>query len=201
MKKIIFLISISLFSFFKGAAQTDFPALKQKFLDYRKADQQDSALFIARKMNTLALKEQTDTSFWYALSMRYQGNPHDTWGNTDSTLFYWKKSMELFEKYHTESQDYLVGLRYLGDLNRRLDKIDEAKSYYIKVLAIDEKNKSVNDSEIIKITTALGNLYSDLDSFLLAEFYYKTSLTKKLNSFGQKSKEYAIGLNNLGYFQ
>ena len=129
MKKIIFLISISLFSFFKGAAQTDFPALKQQFLDYRKADQQDSALFIARKMNTLALKEETDTSFWYALSMRYQGNPHETWGNTDSTLFYWKKSVELFEKYHTDNPDYASGLNNLGNLFRSMGDYKAAEPY------------------------------------------------------------------------
>ncbi len=75
-------------------AQTDFPALKQQFIDYRKAKQQDSALYVARKMNRLALKQQTDTSYWYALSMRHMGNPHDAWGNTDSTIYYWSRSVE-----------------------------------------------------------------------------------------------------------
>ena len=96
------------------SAQTDFPALKQQFLDYRKADKQDSAMYIARKMNRLALKELSDSSYWYALSLRYQGNPHDTWGNKDSTIFYWQKSVELFEKYHSESIDFASSLNNLG---------------------------------------------------------------------------------------
>ena len=48
---IFILVSINL------NAQSDFPDLKRQFLDYRKADKQDSALFIARKMNKLAQKE------------------------------------------------------------------------------------------------------------------------------------------------
>jgi hypothetical protein len=116
----MFLRKLIIIIFFWGSlftkAQTDFPALKQQFLDYRKADKQDSALYIAKKINQLALKEQTDTSYWYALSMRYQGNPYETWGNTDSTIFYWRKSVELFKKYHPESPDYAASLNSLGVL-------------------------------------------------------------------------------------
>lgn len=42
---------------FNSFSQTDFPALQNQFLDYRKVEKQDSALFIARKMNKLAQKE------------------------------------------------------------------------------------------------------------------------------------------------
>jgi len=42
---------------FNSFVQTDFLALKQQFLDYRKAEKQDSALFFARKINKLAQKE------------------------------------------------------------------------------------------------------------------------------------------------
>ncbi|MDA9161957.1 hypothetical protein N9O13_06175, partial [Crocinitomicaceae bacterium] len=102
MKPILLILTLILTSF-SLQGQTYFPGMKQQYLDYRKADLQDSALFIARKMNHLALKEQSDTSYWYALSMRYQGNPHYTWGNRDSTIFYWKTSMSLFEKHHPNS--------------------------------------------------------------------------------------------------
>jgi hypothetical protein len=94
MKKLIPLVfAFLLLAIGKSKAQSDFHALKQQFLNYREADKQDSALFIARKMNQLALEEETDTSYWYALSMRYQGNPHETWGNKDSVLHYWQKSV------------------------------------------------------------------------------------------------------------
>ena len=63
---IFILVSINL------NAQSDFPDLKRQFLDYRKADKQDSALFIARKMNKLAQKEilnkyPTDREKWPVL--------------------------------------------------------------------------------------------------------------------------------------
>ena len=58
MKPILLIITLLLTSF-SLQAQTDFPAMKQHFIDYRKADHQDSALYIARKMNQLALQEQS----------------------------------------------------------------------------------------------------------------------------------------------
>ena len=76
--------------------QTDFPALKQQFLDYRNTNKQDSALYIARKMNQLALKEKTDTSYWYALSLRYSGNLHYNNQNIDSANYFWIKSLRFF---------------------------------------------------------------------------------------------------------
>ena len=89
MKPILLIITLLLTSL-SLQAQTDFPAMKQQFLDYRKVDNQDSALYIAQKMNQLALEEQSDTSYWYALSMRYQGNPYYAMKKVDTALYYWK---------------------------------------------------------------------------------------------------------------
>ena len=103
MKPILLILTLLVTSF-SLQAQTDFPEMKQQFIDYRKANNQDSALYIARKMNELALKEQSDTSYWYALSMGYQGYPYYTWGNVDSTFHFWKKSTILFENNHRAVQ-------------------------------------------------------------------------------------------------
>ena len=91
-------ITIVLFSVLQSHSQTDFNAFKEQYIDYRKSSLQDSALLVARKMNKSALAEQGDTSYWYALSMRYLGNPHDAKGNTDSALYFWEISAELFKK-------------------------------------------------------------------------------------------------------
>lgn len=157
MRIIIVLAIISLGIIPNVYAQTDFPALKQQFLDYRKADNQDSALFIARKMNSLSLAEQSDTSYWYALSMRYQGNIYDTWEDKDSTFFYWIKSVELFDRLSPNySSDYLVGLANLGFLYQFYDSNNLADSILSLALIQCEHKSSESDSKCYDIIESLA---------------------------------------------
>jgi tetratricopeptide (TPR) repeat protein len=197
IKQLFFFFAfLSLFS--SVSAQTDFPALKQQFLDYRKADKQDSALFIARKMNQLALKEQTDTSYWYALSMRYMGNPHDTWGNTDSTIFFWYKSVELFEKYHPTNPDFANSLNNLGVLYYKIGDYKAAEPYYKQALEIRKKALGEEHPDYASSLNNLRILYIDMGDYKAAEPYYKQALEIKKKALGEEHPDYASSLNNLG---
>ena len=180
-------------------AQTDFPALKQQFLDYRKADKQDSALLIARKMNELSLQEQTDTSYWFALSFRYLGNPHNTWGNKDSTISYWKQSIDLFEKYHQKDPDYIIGLNSLGNYYKEIRDYKTAETYYKSALNLRKKLLGENHSDYASSINNLGFLYKEMGDFKSAEPLYKIHLEIKKNNFGEEHPEYAVSLNNLGF--
>ena len=179
-------------------AQTDFPALKQQFLDYRKANNQDSALFIARKMNQLALKEQTDSSYWYALSWRYIGNPHYTWGNTDSTIFYWRKSLKLFEKYHSNSSDYASSLNSLGILYRDLDDYKTAEPFLKQALEIRKQVLGEEHPEYASSLNNLGNLFWKMGNYKAAEPYYKQALEIKKKALGEEHLDYANSVYSLG---
>jgi CHAT domain-containing protein/uncharacterized protein HemY len=138
VKKTLYLL---LFLKFTGVhSQTDFPSLKQQFLEYRKADKQDSALFIARKMSNLAVKEQTDSSYWYALSLRYQGNVYETKENNDSTLGYWLKALNHFEKYHALTDDHATSLNLLGTYHRKIGLYKTAEEFYLKSAEIRRRN-------------------------------------------------------------
>jgi hypothetical protein len=130
-----------LMQIFSSFAQTDFAALKQQFLDYRKADKQDSALFIARKMNQLALKEQTDTSYWYALSMRYMGNPHD---NSEIQSFN-------FLAIYPKCMDTII---YVWDPEERIPKYWDDINYSKKILL--EASIKSGCNELIVGKTYLG---------------------------------------------
>ena len=190
---IFILVSINL------NAQSDFPDLKRQFLDYRKADKQDSALFIARKMNQLALLEQTDTSYWFALSFKYLGNPHNTWGNKDSTISYWKQSIDLFEKYHQKDPDYIIGLNSLGNYYKEIRDYKTAETYYKSALNLRKKLLGENHSDYASSIYNLGFLYKEMGDFKSAEPLYKIHLEIKKNNFGEMHPEYAVSLNNLGF--
>ena len=202
--KAILLIKMRYFTFFflmlvfNSFSQTDFPALKQQFLDYRKADKQDSALLIARQMNTLALWEQTDSSYWHALSLRYVGNVYYSNGNYDSTTFYWVKSVMLFNKYHLNHPDYGLILNSLGVLYRTLDDYKESEFYLSQSLMFRKKTLGEKHPEYAGVLNNLGNLYSDVGDYKAAEDYYKQALAIKKTALGENHAEFAGVLNNLG---
>jgi tetratricopeptide (TPR) repeat protein/CHAT domain-containing protein len=164
-------------------AQTNFPSLKQQFLDFRKADNQDSALFTARMMNQLALKEQSDTSYWYALSLRYIGNPFETEGNNDSTLFYWLKSLHCFEKYHEYSDDHAIGYSSLGNYYRKLGQYKIAEDYYLKAKEIRIK-QGTNSTRYALALNNLSVLYNAMG-------YYDKAMQLVDSSMNIHSRIYA----------
>ena len=180
------------------SAQTDFPALKQQFLDYRKADKQDSAMYIARKMNRLALKELSDSSYWYALSLRYQGNPHDTWGNKDSTIFYWQKSVELFEKYHSESIDFASSLNNLGVFYYKLKNFSLAELLLQKSIDLRKKSLGEFHPEYAMSLNNLAGLYSEMNNYNLAMLCYNECINIYKKLYGEEHLDLASCLNNLG---
>jgi len=132
-------ITIVLFCVLQSHSQTDFNAFKERYIDYRKSSLQDSALLVARKMNKSALAEQGDTSYWYALSMRYLGNPYYSKGNIDSALYFWEISAELFKKNHPEHPDYASSLNNLGSLYSGIYDYKKAEEYFLEAMKIYKK--------------------------------------------------------------
>jgi CHAT domain-containing protein/tetratricopeptide (TPR) repeat protein len=183
---------------FNSFSQTDFPALQKQFLDYRKAEKQDSALFIARKMNQFSLLEQTDTSYWFALSFRYLGNPHNTWGNKDSTISYWKQSIDIFEKYHPESSDYAKGLNSLGVLYSDMGDYKVAELYYKQAFVIYKKDLGEESPYYADILNNLGLLFLEMGDYKEAEAYLIQALEITKKVLGEDNSDYAGTLNNLG---
>ena len=84
-----------LLSFQHFFAQIDqYDQLKKQYEHFRKIEKQDSALFVAKEMNSWAFQNETDTSLRYAVSLRYVGNCFYGLEILDSTLFYYEKSLQ-----------------------------------------------------------------------------------------------------------
>ena len=213
MIRLLLLFNLFIFFGHNLIAQTDFPILKQQFLDYRKADKQDSALLVARKLNKLALSEQTDTSYWYALSLRYIGNPYEAVGNNDSTLYYWLKSLDYFEKYHQNSDDHATGNSSLGIYYKKQGLYKMAENYYKAAATIRSKSGTMNSSyastlnnlsylynsmglydKAMELVDSSINIYSNLHSsdstFFIAELNSKAEILMNIGEYDNAEKLY-----------
>jgi tetratricopeptide (TPR) repeat protein len=179
MKAIVFFLLI-LFTHVGLVAQTDFPALKQQFLDYRKANKQDSALFIARKMNQLSQQEQTDTSFWYGLSLGFMGKIYFGLNDIDSSIYCLKKSIQLI-KYQSDTidNDLVENYLILFDGLKSLNQFTEIEPLLIELI---ELYKERNDY------ASCFNLYYNLALLYKFKDDYDQSISsfKQLTEFNQK---------------
>jgi tetratricopeptide (TPR) repeat protein/CHAT domain-containing protein len=197
MSRLLFTLLLS-FPYLISFAQTDFPALKQQFLDYRQADKQDSALFIARMMNQLAIKEQGDTSYWNSLSILFLGDTHDTNGDKDSALYFFQKAIELFKAFHPYNVDYADGLQGLGNLYFEIGDYKSAEAMYKQSLEIRMNVFGSDHPDAARSLNNLGNLYSDMGDYKSAEPMYKQSLEIRKKALGSDHPDVARSLNNLG---
>jgi len=151
----------------------------QLFLKYREAREQDSASVVARRMNRNALKMESDTSYWYALSMRYMGNRYFEKDN-DSCLYYWKRSVDLFEKYHPNHNDAVSSINNLGSLYKKTGYYVLAEEYYLKSIKLSKKlNGDISDDYWTKKNN-LAELYILLEGYNKAEKILNSSYKFKI---------------------
>jgi tetratricopeptide (TPR) repeat protein len=193
-------IFVAFLSLLSGVvAQKDtYHQLYTQYDSLRKAENHEGALLVAKQMNAWALEYETDTSLRYAVSMRYQGNTHETWGNTDSTIFYWNKSVELFENYHPRHPGYASSLNALGSLYYKMGDYKAAEPYYKQALEFKKKTLGEEHPDYATSLNNLGLLYYKMGDYKTAEPYYKQALEIKKKALGEEHPDYAMSLSILG---
>ena len=197
MNRILLIIFI-LSSLNLRAQKDQYDQLKIQYDDFRKVEKHDSALYVAKQMNAWALQNETDTSLRYAVSLRYIGNSHETLGNTDSTIYYWTKSVELFEKHHPKIPDYISIINNLGILYSELGDYKVAEPYFKQALEIRKKTLGDEHPDVASSLNNLGVLCSNIGDYQSAESFYKQSLAIKKKAFGEKHPDLILSLDNLG---
>ena len=184
---------------FNSFSQTDFPALKNQFLDYRKAEKQDSALFIARKMNQLSLQEQTDTSYWFALSFRYLGNCFYSMKKNDLAFYNYKLSIQTLKNQNRDSHpDYAQSSYNLGLLYRNMGDYKAAEPYFKQALEISKKALGEGHPDYARSLTSLGALYREIGDYKRSELNLIQALEIFKKVSGEEHPDYAVVLTNLG---
>jgi tetratricopeptide (TPR) repeat protein len=182
------------------SAQTDFyDRLKTDYDRLRKEEKHDSALAIAKQMNAWALKNETDTSLKYAVSLRYVGNCFYRFQMTDSAILYWNKSLTSLEKQNRLlSDDAASCLNNFGLCYTDMGDFESAEPYYLRVMAIRKEALGVENQDYASSLNSLGNLYSDMGNYRAAELYYRQASEIIGKVLGKKHSNYAMSLNNLG---
>jgi CHAT domain-containing protein/Flp pilus assembly protein TadD len=180
-------------------AQDLFDKYKIDYDRLRKQEKHDSALVVAKQMNSWALKNETDTSLRYAVSLRYVGNCFNYFKKGDSALFYWNKALSILNKQKRfDCIDAAHCLNNLGILYKTMGDYKAAEPYFKQALEIRKKVLGETHPDYASSLNNLGILYKTMGDYKAAEPYYKQALEIYKKALGETNPDYASSLNSLG---
>ena len=179
-------------------AQDQYEQLKNQYDRLRKENKQDSSLIIAKQMNAWALKNETDTSLRYAVSLRYVGNCFNSLKNIDSAKFYFDFSLKTFiTQKRGKSINAIRCFHNIGIIYYNLKDYEKTDSLWTIVLDLNRQldNKSDDFRDALNNLVALNNDWGRYDQ---SEKYMLELLGSAKVKYGEESPEYANRLNQLG---
>jgi CHAT domain-containing protein/tetratricopeptide (TPR) repeat protein len=185
-------------------AQVPYDQLKAVYNLLRKEQKQDSALVVAKQMTIWALKNETDTSLRYAVSLRYIGNCFVSLNKTDSAIHYYESSIRNLEKEKRRVHpEYVFGMNNLANLFYDLGEYNSAKIYYKKISEIYKKTIGEQHLNYASNLNKLAILCYETGDYKIAESYFKQVLEIRKKASGEQSSTYAASLMNIAnlYFK
>lgn len=100
----------------------------------------------------------------------------------------------IFGKEHLNYANYLSNL---GVFYFETGSIEKAEDILLTSLGILQKKLGANHPDCARVMNTLGNLYAFIGNEQ-AKFMFNSAVTINLNTFGEKSDQYAYSISNLG---
>jgi len=177
MKAIIFLLFI-VFTHVGLVAQTDpYDQLKTQYDRLRKEENFDSALVLAKQMNTWALQNETDTSLRYAVSLRYIGNCYFALENNKLALSFWKSSSRNLEiNSRANTLENFLALKYIGHLYIQDSDIKNAEDFLRSAKSICSSIYKIDNQKYLDFLKETAFEYEDMFNYDYAIEYYNLIL-------------------------
>ena len=159
-------------------AQKDtYDQLKTQYDTLRKAENYESALLVAKQMNSWALKNETDTSLRYAVSLRYVGNCYYILDNNKLALSFWKASSKSLENNsRVLTEDNFLALKYIGHLYIQEGEIKNAEGFIKRAQIICETIYTNNFQNHLDFLEETAIEYEDIYRYEDAIRYYNIIL-------------------------
>ena len=166
-------------------AQDSYDQLISKYDRLRNLEKYDSALLVAKQLNSMALQNETDTSLMYAVSLRYLGICYMFIQKSDSAIYYINISLKILEQQKRNIHpDYAKSLNNLGVLFKEMGDYKSAEKYYKQSLEIRRNTLGESHPDYI----ANENNYA----YLLIKTFRENQAYEVLNkNFEKKIKEIA----------
>jgi len=172
-------------------AQTDiYDQLKLDYDRCRKEDKQDSAFVIAKQMNAWALKNESDTSLKYAVSLRYVGNCYYSLMRIDSSIFYFEQSLFASKRIGLKgtTDAYKAGYN-LALVHYNNSNLDLSEKVLLETQSLDSLTDLIT-KESIDIMLLLGRIYFETDRINESIFFNTQALDRIEKTYSKKSMEF-----------
>ncbi len=120
-------------------------------------------------------------------------------GEKEEAEEHYLRSLSILEA-HTETIDQMAmttALNNLGTLYNSTGRLDDAKSSYLRSLAIEEKLSGPESTEIAATLTNLGNIFTEMAEYDQAQLYYERALKIREKALGPNHPEVAFPVTGL----
>ena len=199
MRQFINILIFLAFSLFCSSQELDYDTLKISYDQYRSKKLNDSALIVARKMNHIALKKESDTSLRYAISLGYIGELYLNKKRPDSALPIFKQCLQILESQNrTLHEEYIRTLFYTGLSNVRLEDYKSAESFFKTYLVTSKIFYGEKNIKYIEALENIALLYKIMGQNKLALKNNTEALELIKIVVGEKSKNYIDILDEIG---
>ena len=179
--------------------ESNYDYFKNNYDRLYKEMKHDSALVVAKQMKSWVLKNDSDTSLRYGISLRSIGNSFHKLNKIDSAIHYLTFSKKTLEKQQREEHaEYAFSLQSLGNLYQTICDYKSAEPFYEKALEVTKKALGEKHQKYAVILSNLGSLYYYMGDYKNSELNYKKALEIIKNSLGEENISFASSLNNLG---
>ena len=177
MNRILLIIFI-LASLNLNAQKDQYDQLKIQYDDFRKLEKHDSALYVAKQLNTWALQNETDTSLLLADAMRYIGNSYRYLEKFDTSILILQQTLLILERQkRLTSRAYTETLNGLAISYKGKGEYQKAENCYLKAIEIRTKFPTkLGDKP--RFLNNLGYLYVSMGMYLEAEIKITEALTR-----------------------
>ena len=178
-------------------AQDLFDKYKIYYDRLRKQEKHDSALVVAKQMNSWAFQNETDTSLRYAVSLRYIGDcffDNLLCVAQDSALLYWNKSLIILDKqFRFKSIEKALCYYNIGNYYYYRDQFENAFNNFNLSFDILSKSNEINMK--INCLFRLGNINSHFGNNKEAIYQFEEciSLSNNNQSIELESIYYGLG--------
>ncbi len=197
IKSVFIFVAFWAVAFGAFSQKVAYDELKTQYDSLRKLENNESALLVAKQMNTWALQNETDTSLRYAVSLISIGRTFFALQLMDSSKYYFDNAIALLEKQsRSTSTEYTDCLSSLGILLGNIGDFKHAEQKYL--LAIDIRNKfPTQKGHKPKYQNNLGYLYLKMGMYDEAEAMIQASLKRFVELYPSDTLKFDYVLHSL----
>ena len=180
-----------------NAQNNNFSVQKKQFDNFYSNGDYDSALIIAQNLLN-NFKSDGDTSYHFALSLKFVGICFNKKNEVDSAGYYFRKSVDLFEYQKQDTSfEYIKLLNSFALFNKEHGNLKATEHFFDRALILHELNNFRDQKEYARFLNNYGNYFLELGLLKKADSLFKEAEQTYIKLYQNDKSKYTSLLHSI----